>query len=137
MRRGGVPLRHPRAVPAPGAPRPAAGGWILLADILGSRETERSRPLRTEANYLEGPEDYRSLLGRAGFGPDIEVEDATEACWKGCYRSFTRFVHEKYLRGAIDREMLRVALEPTYRRVGEIRFYILAAARKGPGEASR
>jgi MPBQ/MSBQ methyltransferase len=112
------------------------GGQVLLADILGTRDTERSRPLRSAANYLEDPTAYAALLRDTGFTAAVEVEDATAACWKGCYRSFTRFVHEQYLCGAIDRELLRVALEPTYRRVAEIRYYVLAAARKG-GEAGR
>jgi MPBQ/MSBQ methyltransferase len=106
------------------------GGWLLLSDILVSREAERTKPYRLEANYLEGPEAYRALAREVGFERS-EVEDATVPCWHGCYWNAVRYFHEQFLKSEIDQPMLEDRLRLSYRRLEEITHYLLVASVKG------
>lgn len=106
------------------------GGRLLLSDILMTREAERRRLLRTEKNYLQGPAEYRALCERAGFA-EVEVVDATEECWRGCYRYVVRAVHEKYLAREIEMADVGRLLESVYAHVPDVQYYLLAMARKG------
>lgn len=105
------------------------GGSLSLSDVLMHEEAEKTRRFRNPKNYLSGPEAYRDLMRRVGY-VDVQVVDATESCWHGCYRHAVRYFHEQYLRHAIDLDTLRSALETTYRRVGDLSFYLLVGGRK-------
>ncbi len=105
------------------------GGQLVLTDMLMRLEAERRRPLRTERNYVSDPAEYRAVCQRAGFG-EVEVIDATEQCWKGCYRHVVRFAHEKYLARQIDFANLGSSLESVYGHVPDVTYYLVAVARK-------
>jgi SAM-dependent methyltransferase len=106
------------------------GGRLLITDILVSREAERTKPYRREANYLEGPAAYRALAREVGFA-DCDVVDATVPCWHGCYWYAVRHFHERFLKAEIDQKALEDRLRLSYRRLEEITHYLLAAFVKG------
>ncbi|MFH1417792.1 MAG: methyltransferase domain-containing protein [Planctomycetota bacterium] len=106
------------------------GGRLILTDILMSREAERSKPYRTEKNYLASPGDYRRLALNSGF-VDAQVIDATEPCWGGCFWHAVRFIHERYLRHNVNQAGMQDFLRLTYRRAQQIQYYLLACLRKG------
>jgi MPBQ/MSBQ methyltransferase len=104
------------------------GGQLVLSDILMTREAERRRR-RTEGNYVPGPAEYAAMLRAAGYEA-VRVIDATEQCWKACYRSAVRHVHELFLAHAIPREEISTLLDGIYGQAPDITYYLLAAARK-------
>lgn len=108
------------------------GGSLVLSDILMTYEAERDKPYRNEANFVEGPERYRELCRRVGF-EGADVIDATKECWEGCYWHAVWFIHERYLARTVSLKKLKEFLTLTYRRARDIRFYLLAACRKGTG----
>jgi len=105
-------------------------GWLVLSDILVTREAERRRIGRTERNYVADPEAYRALLERTGF-TRIRVIDATVPCWHGLYHSVVTFGHQKFLAKEIELAELERLLDPTYHRVPDLTYYLMAAAQKG------
>lgn len=114
------------------------GGRLVLSDVLMSREGARRRPVCSERNHLEDPAAYLALLCSVGF-EEVEVVDATEACWHRHYRYTVRYAHEKLLARDIDLQQMERYLAATYRRVPDLNSYLLAVARKpvSPGASSR
>lgn len=106
------------------------GGRLVLSDILMTRDAERRKPYRVEANYLSDPEAYAAVGRHSGFA-EVEVVDATQPCWEGCYWHAVRYIHERYLGGHVDLAGLKAFLRLTYRRAEDIRYYVLACLRKG------
>ncbi len=106
------------------------GGWLVLTDTLVTEEAARRRIGRTTANQLEDPPAYRTALASAGFGK-VSVVDATKQCWKGLYWWTVRFIHAKLLAREIKRAELQRFMEPTYQRVPDLTYYLLAAAQRG------
>lgn len=105
------------------------GGWLVLSDALVTREAERRRLGRVEENYVADLDGYGRLLRAAGF-LDVRVIDGTEPCWKGHFRSLVRFSHEKLLQGEIGVDELERFMKPTYERVPDLTYYLLASGRK-------
>lgn len=107
------------------------GGRLVLTDVLMTREGARKRDAFTEKNHLDDPAAYAEMLVRAGFA-DVEVVDATEECWRGNFLHITRYAHERLIRHEISLDQMREYLEPTYGRVPDLAYYLLACARKPP-----
>lgn len=105
------------------------GGALVMSDILMTREAEQSRPYRSEANYLPGPEEYAQLLRELGYR-EIRIDDVTEECWRSFFRHLVAFLHEKFLRRQISEETLKQHLDRNYRHVFDLEYYLLVAARK-------
>ena len=105
------------------------GGYLVLSDILLSMEGERSRDTRTEKNYIKDLEMYNNLLRQIGF-EETKVFDATRHCWESCFFSLVHFAHKKFFLGRISYEDMQRYLSFAYRRVPDLEFYLLAAARK-------
>ena len=105
------------------------GGWLVLSDTLMPREAERRRAGRWEANYLPGPQAYRSLLSRVGFR-EASVVDATEQCWRRFYRNMVQRLHAALLAKEIEVADLKALLKHTYALVPDLEYYLLAAGRK-------
>ena len=105
------------------------GGRLVLSDMLMTEEAERRRFGRVEANYVADLDAYRALCARAGFS-EIEVMDATEACWHGCYRHVVRVAHDKLLAREIRRDELTALLQTVYAHVTDLQYYLLVVARK-------
>jgi len=105
------------------------GGCLVLSDILMTRQAERSKPYRLEANYLSGPAAYQELCRRVGFAR-AEVIDATQQCWVGCFWHAVRYIHERYFARQVGLPALKDFLALTYRRAADIRYYVLAVCHK-------
>jgi MPBQ/MSBQ methyltransferase len=105
------------------------GGRLVVADLLMTREAERRRPLRSERNFLEGPDAYRALCHAAGFTA-IEVTDVTEECWRRAYHDVVRFFHEKLLAGLMTTEEVKRTLDVVYQLVPDVECYLVVAATK-------
>lgn len=105
------------------------GGHLVLSDILMTVEGERKRESRTEKNYVKNLEEYRKLLDRLGFG-EITLLDATEQSWVRHFWYAVHYFHGKFFSGEIDREQMQDFLYQTYLRVPDIKYYLLASARK-------
>lgn len=106
------------------------GGRLVISDVLTTLDAERSKPYRSEANYLPGPEAYAGLARRVGF-IDVEVTDATRECWHGCFWHAIRYFHRQFLDRKIDCGALEDRLRLTYRRREEITYYLLGSMAKG------
>lgn len=105
------------------------GGRLVVSDVLMTREGEDRRESRTIENYIPNLEEYREVFRETGFR-ELELVDATEQCWRRHYRHAVHYFHERFLNGEIDRNELEFFLQHTYGRVPDMRFYLLAAARK-------
>jgi ubiquinone/menaquinone biosynthesis C-methylase UbiE len=105
------------------------GGRLVLSDILMNLEAEKNRNARTEKNYIRDVAEYQEILRGVGF-QQVEVVDATEACWKSHFRYAVRYLHEKFLSREIDRNQLEKSLLLTYQRVPDMEYYLLAAGSK-------
>lgn len=105
------------------------GGTLALSDILMTLEAERSRPYRTEANYLTGPEEYAELLGSLGYR-NVRIDDVTERSWFPFFRYTVHYLHEKFLRREIDEETLKRHLGTNYGHVYDLESYLIVSADK-------
>ncbi|MFH1417791.1 MAG: methyltransferase domain-containing protein [Planctomycetota bacterium] len=106
------------------------GGLLVLTDTLVTRRAAARRIGRTHANHVDSISAYEDCLRQCGFS-EVVVQDATRECWEGMYWGAVRFAHTKLLKGEIDAEELEQFLGPTYRRVPDMRNYLIVAARKG------
>jgi ubiquinone/menaquinone biosynthesis C-methylase UbiE len=104
-------------------------GYLVLSDILMNLKAEQQRKYRHEKNYVSDLQAYEMVFKQTGFR-DVNVVDATEACWKGHYWNVVRYIHQKFLSREIDLNELQDRLEHTYRRVPDTEYYILAVGRK-------
>jgi cyclopropane fatty-acyl-phospholipid synthase-like methyltransferase len=68
------------------------GGRLVLSDILFKKVRSAFLPRK---NFVADLPAYENLLRRAGFR-DLQVVDATEACWGGFRRSLRRWGWEKF-----------------------------------------
>lgn len=105
------------------------GGTLALSDILMTREAERSRPYRSEANYLPDIQAYRDLLVGLGFR-NVRIADVTEVSWYPFFRYTVGFLHEKFLRKQIDEETLQRHLSTNYGHVRDLEAYLIVSADK-------
>lgn len=105
------------------------GGVLALSDILMTLEAERSRPYRTEANYLTGPAQYAELLNTLGYR-DVHIDEVTERSWFPFFRYTVNYLHEKFLRREIDEETLRRHLATNYGHVYDLESYLIVSAKK-------
>jgi len=105
------------------------GGRLVLCDILMTLEAEKNRPFRTEKNYLPDLDAYRALMQEVGYA-DEQVVDVTKECWEGHYWGITRYLHARYFAGTITLQELKDSMEFTWGRVPDMRYYLLASARK-------
>ena len=53
------------------------GGYLVLSDILMTKEGEKRRESRTEENYVASLGEYESIYTRSGFD-EVNIIDATE-----------------------------------------------------------
>ncbi len=111
------------------------GGYLALSDILMTREAEQRRR-RSDRNYVPDPAGYEELLRTAGFEA-IQVVDATEACWHGCYHNAVRHIHDLFLAHLIERDDIAKMLDGIYAQAPDITYYLLAAARRPGGKGQR
>ena len=105
------------------------GGFLILSDILTNREAEKRLPYRTEENYVKELTEYETLFEEIGFD-NIQIVDATEECWHGCFWNQVKTAHEKLLAKEINLSTMHAYLEKAYRMVDDIEYYVLAAACK-------
>lgn len=106
-----------------------SGGRLVLSDVLMSLEAERDYESHTEENYLEDLDAYKKLLEDIGF-IDVRVDDVTQECWISHFWYAIRYFNQQYLDGKINREQLERRLNLTYRRVPNMKFYLLASCSK-------
>lgn len=105
------------------------GGWLVLSDILMTREGEQRGERRVEKNYVADITEYESVFRSVGF-QEINVVDTTEECWKGYFRYLVKYGCEKLLNGQIDVATFKKRLEENCERVSDIKYYLLASVRK-------
>lgn len=105
------------------------GGRLALSDILVTREAERPSSYRYPENYVANPEDYRQVLGDAGF-VDVNVIDATGPCWHDHFVYLTSKYHALFVRREITFERMQEILSKTYARVPDLNYYLLAGMTK-------
>jgi len=104
------------------------GGRLVLSDILMTREAEKTRK-RPGGNFVENLEEYRAIWRSAGFQASTII-DVTEPCWAGHFWHRVRYLHQKFLAREIELAEMIAGLEPTYKRVPDIRSYLLAWGQK-------
>jgi SAM-dependent methyltransferase len=105
------------------------GGYLVLSDILRSRNVIEYHQRTVAANHLDSIDDYQSMMEDVGFD-SVSIQDATETCWHGHFRQAIRFGHERLLAKKISTEELKARLEVYYQRIDYTQHYLLIAARK-------
>ena len=106
------------------------GGRLVTSDILGPRF-----PLRPKANRLKSPDELHRVYADAGF-VEIEIQDATQQCWKSFVRHLRRWPKQEKKAGGLTPKQFRRArffawlFPAVLNRLG--RYYVLTSARK-PG----
>lgn len=111
------------------------GGRLVLCDILlGKPRTNVQARLRIVAeNYVTDLESYRRRFEAVGF-TQVQVVDATEACWGGFRRNMRRWPWRAWRKGQLGAmECMQAALSSqlTTMALGRaIRYYPLVAALK-------
>jgi pimeloyl-ACP methyl ester carboxylesterase/SAM-dependent methyltransferase len=105
------------------------GGWLVLSDLLMTRDADERRKFRHVENYLANPSEYNALLARVGFG-EREVIDATEQCFHGIYRHMVRYFHRRFLTKQLNAASVTSRLDNIYRHVEDTTYYLLVAAQK-------
>jgi SAM-dependent methyltransferase len=106
------------------------GGRLILSDALISERNRENRPHLPPENFLDSLARYEELLRRAGFA-QVEIVDATEPCFHGGFWHVVRFIHGRFLAGAITADHLQEFLERVYRLTADLEYYVLAAAVRG------
>ncbi len=106
------------------------GGYLVLSDILLTKEAEARRRYRTVKNFVENLQEYEDLCLGSGF-KEIKVIDATKPCIHGAFWHLVQFSHEKLLSRKMDADSLRAFVKHIFEFVPEFRYYLLASAKKG------
>lgn len=107
------------------------GGSLVLSDVLMTLDAERNRESRTERNFLKDPVAYQDTMLNSGF-TNVCVRDVTTDCWTRHYWYTVKYVHQLFLEGKFSEQELVQMLSPTYARVPDMQYYLLASGRK-PG----
>ena len=111
------------------------GGRLVLCDILLDKpKTGVQTRLRILAgNYVADLESYRRRFEAVGF-TQVQVVDATEACWGGFRRNMRRWPWQAWRKGQLSaREYIQAAISFRLTTVAlgrAIRYYPLAMAVK-------
>lgn len=105
------------------------GGRLVLSDVLLAEGAGQRRQIFYEENYVPDVAAYIALGRRAGF-EEVEIRDATAACWHGHFWNLVTFAHRKLLAGHLDSGQLQGALDKVYRLTRDLRYYLLAALHK-------
>jgi cyclopropane fatty-acyl-phospholipid synthase-like methyltransferase len=105
------------------------GGRLILSDALISDRNKENRPHMPPENFVENLDQYELFFNRAGFH-QVEILDATKECFHGGFWHVVRFIHGKFLEGAVTAEQLQTFLERVYRLTADLNYYVLAAATK-------
>jgi len=105
------------------------GGRLVLSDMLFPRWMGKWNPRQTEANYIRGLDEYRTVYLRAGF-QSVEIVDATDECWRGFRRHLAAWLWRKFLRrqigvGAFGKGVLQLLAGSV-----TIRHYLLISAKR-------
>lgn len=108
------------------------GGCLILSDALISGRNKENRPHLPPENFIDNLDQYKSLLSQAGF-QKVSVFDTTQECFHGGFWSVVRFIHGKFLDGAISAEHLQAFLDRVYRLTADLEYYVLAVASKPSG----
>jgi 1-acyl-sn-glycerol-3-phosphate acyltransferase/SAM-dependent methyltransferase len=109
------------------------GGYLLMSDLLHRPDAQRQlpawlRPL-AEANFLEGPEHYATLLERVGFD-DARIEDATDASIRSYLEHYRAFVRDAARNGRIEPDAARAVIMREVLLLENVQHYVLVVARK-------
>ena len=105
------------------------GGRLVLSDILVTMERERVQLSRVEENYVENPEAYQKIFERNGFS-EVQVVDATRESWTLYCWSVIKYFHQKLMDKEITVTQMQQLLEPTYKRLEFITYYLHACGYK-------
>ena len=105
------------------------GGRLILSDILVTRWCANSANLWIADNYIENPQHYRARFRVMGFR-DVEVIDATNECWIGCYNHRLETLEKRLQRGQVKPLTLQLRTERIFRKCRRTKSYLLVSARK-------
>lgn len=110
------------------------GGYLLLSDILSFSERWLGAWGIPPSNNVSDMGGYRELIYKAGFD-QIDIEDATAACWYPYCQNFRGWLQEQYEAGQLNEAMWRrwtqVFTELEHRAV---QHYVLVTGRKPRAE---
>ena len=110
------------------------GGYLLMSDILFCSTRWAGAWSVPPGNHLADIAAYRELIHSAGF-EQIDLEDATEACWRRYCQNVRGWVHSQYEDGRLKEEVwhqwtqLFAELEH-----GAVQHYLLTVGRKPRAE---
>jgi MPBQ/MSBQ methyltransferase len=107
------------------------GGSLVLSDILVARSPLGFRIKEgVPENVVANLDEYREAYVRAGF-KNIEIIDATEACWKSFYRHLTRWSWAKLRAREVG--LVKFTVGMVFWKLVDVRtkHYLLVSATKG------
>jgi ubiquinone/menaquinone biosynthesis C-methylase UbiE len=105
------------------------GGRLVFSDLLIEAWMESLAPRTPGANYLCGPEEYRSLCRKVGYR-QAEVLDVTEESWGPYARHYARFVGKKLAAGEVKRGTHHAAMAYLFLNILATRHYVIGWAMK-------
>ena len=108
------------------------GGYLLLSDILSFSKRWLEAWGIPPSNNVSDMAVYRALIHSAGF-EQIDIEDATEACWHRYCQNVRAWVHSQYEDGQLKEEVWHwwTQLFTDLERQA-VQHYVLVTARKRP-----
>ena len=107
------------------------GGTLALSDALISNSLKEKRHHWNPKNMVTDLDEYAAICRHAGFA-DVQIIDATDACWKPCFWNVVRFAHAKFWDGKVTLKQKDAFLDRIYRLATDLEYYILVAATKEP-----
>lgn len=102
------------------------GGRLVMSDL----RLAHWSPVQPKANYTHSPDQYRRTFLRAGF-EDVDLVDATQACWEGYARHLYRDALGQRLREEITDEQFAGIMAYLRSTAARVQNYFLVACTRG------
>ena len=106
------------------------GGQMVFSDILWKNNDKRTRFFQKKKPIpIKESIEYKELLKSMGFG-NIQIVDATSACWGGFQKHVSQYLELKMLASREDPDQLKQEIPFQFRELGIVSHYLLISGKK-------
>jgi MPBQ/MSBQ methyltransferase len=106
------------------------GGAVVLSDILFRRVPGPWQRYIPQGNVVTTIEAYRAVYRQAGFS-QVDIIEATHACWRGFRRHLLRWLGQSFLAREIGAREMRERVLWLLVLTAILKHYVLVSATKG------